>query len=88
MIAATVSEALETIRDNVVRQCLWRSWSKVVIEEFLIKEEASFICIVDGETVVPMATSQDHKAQKDGDWGSNTGGMGAYSPAPVVTVHP
>jgi phosphoribosylamine---glycine ligase len=59
--------------------------SRVVIEEFLVGEEASFICMVDGENVLPMATSQDHKARDNGDQGPNTGGMGAYSPAPVVT---
>ena len=59
--------------------------SRVVIEEFLDGEEASFIVMVDGENVLPMATSQDHKRVGDGDTGLNTGGMGAYSPAPVVT---
>jgi phosphoribosylamine---glycine ligase len=59
--------------------------SRVVIEEFLQGEEASFICMVDGKTALPMATSQDHKRVYDGDTGPNTGGMGAYSPAPVVT---
>ena len=58
---------------------------RVVIEDFLVGEEASFIAMVDGENVMPMATSQDHKAQRNGDKGPNTGGMGAYSPAPVVT---
>ena len=58
---------------------------RVVIEEFLAGEEASFIVMVDGEHILPMATSQDHKARDDGDRGPNTGGMGAYSPAPVVT---
>jgi phosphoribosylamine--glycine ligase (EC 6.3.4.13) len=59
--------------------------SRVVIEGFLTGEEASFIVMVDGEHVLPLATSQDHKARDDGDKGPNTGGMGAYSPAPVVT---
>lgn len=59
--------------------------ARVVIEEFLDGEEASFIVMVDGKNVLPMATSQDHKRLLDGDQGSNTGGMGAYSPAPVVT---
>jgi phosphoribosylamine--glycine ligase len=58
---------------------------RVVVEEFLQGEEASFICMVDGVDVLPMASSQDHKARDDGDQGPNTGGMGAYSPAPVVT---
>ena len=57
---------------------------RVVIEEFLAGEEASFICMVDGLDVLPMATSQDHKAAHEGDQGPNTGGMGAYSPAPCV----
>ena len=61
------------------------SGCRVVIEEFLTGEEASFIVIADGENVLPMATSQDHKRAGDGDTGLNTGGMGAYSPAPVVT---
>ena len=56
----------------------------VVIEEFLVGEEASFIVIADGQNILPLATSQDHKAMGDGDTGPNTGGMGAYSPAPVV----
>nr|WP_242445739.1 hypothetical protein [Chromatium okenii] len=56
-----------------------------MIEEFLTGEEASFIVMVDGEQVLPLATSQDHKARDDGDQGPNTGGMGAYSPAPLVT---
>jgi phosphoribosylamine---glycine ligase len=60
--------------------------TRVVIEEFLEGEEASFIVMVDGENVLPMATSQDHKRVGDGDTGPNTGGMGAYSPAPVVTA--
>jgi phosphoribosylamine--glycine ligase len=59
---------------------------RVVIEEFLAGEEASYICIVDGEQVLPMASSQDHKARDNGDLGPNTGGMGAYSPAPVVSA--
>ena len=59
--------------------------SRVVIEEFLLGEEASFIVMVDGEHVLAMASSQDHKARDNGDKGPNTGGMGAYSPAPVVT---
>jgi phosphoribosylamine--glycine ligase len=64
--------------------------ARVVIEEFLEGEEASFIVMVDGKHALPMATSQDHKRIGDGDTGPNTGGMGAYSPAPVVTpdVHP
>ena len=59
--------------------------SRVVIEEFLVGEEASFIVMVDGKNILPMATSQDHKARDNGDKGPNTGGMGAYSPAPIVS---
>lgn len=59
--------------------------SRVVIEQFLAGEEASFICMIDGQNILPMATSQDHKRIFEGDQGPNTGGMGAYSPAPVVT---
>ena len=59
--------------------------ARIVVEEFLDGEEASFIVITDGETILPLATSQDHKARDEGDTGPNTGGMGAYSPAPVVT---
>jgi phosphoribosylamine--glycine ligase len=57
-----------------------------VIEQFLAGEEASFICMIDGDNILPMATSQDHKRIFEGDQGPNTGGMGAYSPAPVVTA--
>jgi phosphoribosylamine--glycine ligase len=60
--------------------------ARVVVEEFLYGEEASFICMVDGKHILPMASSQDHKARDNGDTGPNTGGMGAYSPAPVVTA--
>ena len=85
VIAAKESEALKTVRDMLSGDAFGNAGRQVVIEEFLTGEEASFISIVDGETVIPMATSQDHKAQKNGDLGPNTGGMGAYSPAPVVT---
>ena len=85
VISATESEALKTVHDMLSGDAFGNAGRQVVIEEFLIGEEASFIGIVDGETVIPMATSQDHKAQKNGDLGPNTGGMGAYSPAPVVT---
>ena len=59
--------------------------NKVVIEEFLTGEEASFIAVVSGNSIIPLATSQDHKAVGDNDEGLNTGGMGAYSPAPIIT---
>jgi phosphoribosylamine--glycine ligase len=85
IIAATVAEAEESL-DRILQQGLFGpAGSKVVIEDFLRGEEASFIAVVDGTRVVPLASSQDHKTRDDGDRGPNTGGMGAYSPAPVVT---
>ncbi|HEX7235938.1 MAG TPA: phosphoribosylamine--glycine ligase [Gammaproteobacteria bacterium] len=84
-IAATLAEAEATL-DRVLRQRQFgQAGARVVIEEFLAGEEASFIAVVDGTRVVPLASSQDHKTRDDGDRGPNTGGMGAYSPAPVVT---
>jgi len=85
IVAMTLSEAEEAIRDMLAGNAFGAAGSRVVIEEFLDGEEASFISVVDGQTAVPMATSQDHKRVGDGDTGPNTGGMGAYSPAPVVT---
>lgn len=85
IIAQTQAEAEETIRDMLSGNKFGDAGSRVVIEQFLRGEEASFIVMVDGEHVLPFATSQDHKARDDGDKGPNTGGMGAYSPAPVVT---
>ncbi len=73
------------MRDMLAGNAFGEAGHRVVIEEFLQGEEASFIVMVDGEHILPMATSQDHKARDDGDQGPNTGGMGAYSPAPVVT---
>ena len=85
IIAPTRAEA-EAALDRVLRQRQFgEAGAKVVIEEFLVGEEASFIAVVDGTRVVPLASSQDHKTRDDGDRGPNTGGMGAYSPAPVVT---
>lgn len=75
----------ETIDDMLAGNAFGEAGHRIVIEEFLQGEEASFIVISDGENFIPMATSQDHKARDDGDKGPNTGGMGAYSPAPVVT---
>jgi phosphoribosylamine---glycine ligase len=84
-IASSISEA-EDMLDRVLRQGQFgAAGATVVIEEFLRGEEASFIAVVDGTRVVPLASSQDHKTRDDGDRGPNTGGMGAYSPAPVVT---
>jgi phosphoribosylamine--glycine ligase len=85
IIAASVAEAEETL-DRLLRQRQFGdAGAKLVIEDFLVGEEASFIAVVDGTRVVPLASSQDHKTRDDGDRGPNTGGMGAYSPAPVVT---
>ncbi|HDZ45482.1 hypothetical protein LCGC14_0194110 [marine sediment metagenome] len=85
IVALSEVEAEAAIRDMLEANAFGDAGARVVIEEFLEGEEASFIVMVDGENVVPMATSQDHKRAYDGDTGPNTGGMGAYSPAPVVT---
>ncbi|WP_421271827.1 phosphoribosylamine--glycine ligase [Aeromonas taiwanensis] len=85
IVAMTLAEAEEAVRDMLSGNAFGDAGARVVIEEFLDGEEASFIVMVDGEHVLPMATSQDHKRVGDGDTGLNTGGMGAYSPAPVVT---
>ncbi|WP_375192737.1 phosphoribosylamine--glycine ligase [Marinobacter sp.] len=85
IVAMTLAEAEDAIRDMLAGNAFGDAGSRVVIEEFLEGEEASFIVMVDGEHVLAMATSQDHKRVGDGDTGPNTGGMGAYSPAPVVT---
>jgi phosphoribosylamine--glycine ligase len=86
IIAHNHAEADATIRDMLADNRFGEAGHRVVIEDFLVGEEASYICIVDGEQVLPMASSQDHKARDDGDLGPNTGGMGAYSPAPVVSA--
>ncbi|WP_286237169.1 phosphoribosylamine--glycine ligase [Neptuniibacter halophilus] len=85
IVAMTLEEAEDAIRDMLAGNAFGEAGSRVVIEEFLEGEEASYIVMVDGDNVLPMATSQDHKRVGDGDTGLNTGGMGAYSPAPVVT---
>jgi len=85
IIAQTDSEAVDAARDMLAGNAFGEAGHRVVVEEFLSGEEASFIVMVDGEHVLPLATSQDHKRAGDGDTGPNTGGMGAYSPAPVVT---
>lgn len=85
IVAMTLDEAEAAVRDMLSGNAFGDAGARVVIEEFLDGEEASFIVMVDGEHVLPMATSQDHKRAFDGDTGPNTGGMGAYSPAPVVT---
>ena len=85
IIANTLSEAILAINDMLEGNRFGEAGSRVVIEEFLIGEEASFIVMVDGDNILPMATSQDHKARDNDDKGPNTGGMGAYSPAPIVS---
>lgn len=85
IVAMTLEEAEEAVKDMLSGNAFGEAGSRVVIEEFLAGEEASFIVMVDGKNVEPMATSQDHKRVGEGDKGLNTGGMGAYSPAPVVT---
>lgn len=85
IVAMTVEEATDAIKDMLAGNAFGEAGSRVVIEEFLTGEEASFIVMVDGKNILPFATSQDHKRVGDGDTGPNTGGMGAYSPAPVVT---
>ncbi|GLP95899.1 phosphoribosylamine--glycine ligase [Paraferrimonas sedimenticola] len=85
IIAETQEQAFAAIDDMLEGNKFGDAGSRVVVEEFLVGEEASFIVMVDGDNVLPMATSQDHKARDNADQGPNTGGMGAYSPAPVVT---
>lgn len=84
IVAATLDEAEAAVTDMLAGNAFGDAGCRVVIEEFLEGEEASFIVLCDGHNVLPMATSQDHKRVLDGDLGPNTGGMGAYSPAPVV----
>lgn len=85
IVAETLAQAEDAVRDMLSGNAFGDAGCRVVIEEFLDGEEASFIVMVDGKNILPMATSQDHKRVGDGDTGPNTGGMGAYSPAPVVT---
>ena len=89
VIASSEEEAINTINDMLSGNKFGEAGHRVVVEEFLEGEEASFIAMVDGENILPLASSQDHKARDEGDAGPNTGGMGAYSPAPVVdqTMH-
>ena len=88
-IAHTIEEAKDAIVKSLESEIFGEAGKKIIIEEFLEGEEASFIVITDGKTAIPFASSQDHKARDDGDKGPNTGGMGAYSPAPIVneTIH-
>ncbi|HEX2138931.1 MAG TPA: phosphoribosylamine--glycine ligase [Woeseiaceae bacterium] len=85
VVAATVAEAEQAARSMLSEGTFGAAGHRIVVEEYLEGEEASFIVITDGNTILPLATSQDHKARDDGDTGPNTGGMGACSPAPVVT---
>jgi phosphoribosylamine--glycine ligase len=85
VVAATIAEAHAAIDAMLVGNAMGDAGARVVVEDFLEGEEASFIVMVDGRHVLPLASSQDHKRLRDGDAGPNTGGMGAYSPAPVVT---
>lgn len=85
IVAMTLDEAEAAVKEMLSGNAFGEAGSRVVIEEFLDGEEASFIVMVDGKNVEPMATSQDHKRVGENDTGLNTGGMGAYSPAPVVT---
>lgn len=85
IIAQTEAEAIDAVKDMLAANKFGEAGHRVVIEEFLKGEEASFIVMSDGEHIMPLASSQDHKARDEGDKGPNTGGMGAYSPAPVVT---
>lgn len=85
IVTMNEDEALDAVRDMLSGNKFGDAGSRVVIEQFLQGEEASFICMIDGNNILPMATSQDHKRIGEGDTGLNTGGMGAYSPAPVVT---
>ncbi len=85
IVAQTTEEAVAAVKEMLSGNAFGDAGSKVVIEEFLRGEEASFLAFTDGKNIIPLASAQDHKAVFDGDNGPNTGGMGAYSPAPVVT---
>lgn len=85
VVAETEAQALAAVREMLAGNAFGSAGHRVVIEEFMAGEEASFIVVADGERFLPFATSQDHKRRDEGDLGPNTGGMGAYSPAPVVT---
>ena len=85
IVAHTLEDAEQAATDMLAGNKFGDAGARIVVEEFLDGEEASFIVITDGETILPLATSQDHKARDEGDTGPKTGGMGAYSPAPVVT---
>ena len=86
ILAQTEQEAIDAIKDMLAGNSFGEAGHRVVVEEFLLGEEASFIVMADGKNILALASSQDHKARDNGDLGPNTGGMGAYSPAPVVTA--
>jgi len=85
IICKSVEEAIQAVDEIMVKKVFGEAGNRVVVEEYLVGEEASYIAFTDGKAILPLASSQDHKAIFDGDQGPNTGGMGAYSPAPVVT---
>mmetsp|Transcript_11325 Transcript_11325/g.34671 ORF Transcript_11325/g.34671 Transcript_11325/m.34671 type:complete len:469 (+) Transcript_11325:145-1551(+) len=85
ILAHTVEEADRAVEDMLVKKVFGAAGDEIVIEEFLMGEEGSFFAVIDGDTALPLASAQDHKAAYDGDKGPNTGGMGAYSPAPICT---
>jgi phosphoribosylamine--glycine ligase len=85
IVCKTIEEAIQSVDRIMVEKIFGEAGKRVVVEEYLIGEEASYIAFTDGKAILPMASSQDHKPIFDGDQGPNTGGMGAYSPAPVVT---
>ncbi len=85
IVCKTIEEAIQSVDRIMVEKLFGEAGNRVVVEEYLIGEEASYIAFTDGKAILPMASSQDHKPIFDGDQGPNTGGMGAYSPAPVVT---
>jgi phosphoribosylamine--glycine ligase len=85
IVCKTVEEAIHSVDQIMVEKVFGGAGNRVVVEEYLVGEEASYIAFTDGKTILPLASSQDHKAILDSDQGPNTGGMGAYSPAPVVT---
>ncbi len=85
IICKTVEEAVRSVDEIMVKKIFGEAGKRVIVEEYLVGEEASYLAFTDGKAILPLASSQDHKAVFDGDQGPNTGGMGAYSPAPVVT---
>jgi phosphoribosylamine--glycine ligase len=85
IVCKTIEEAIHSVDQIMVEKMFGNAGNRVVVEEYLVGEETSYIAFTDGKTILPLASSQDHKAILDGDQGPNTGGMGAYSPAPVVT---